>query len=652
MVIERDAAMITCSNCGKQNRPGAKFCQHCGADLSPTRAVPSAAPDRGKPPQPTPGTIAGLVQTVKHWVTGAEPPSPPQTAPSPASTRPLPVETPETETPATEESAATRPVVPLQPTSPAAPQTISRLKPLQRGSMLSHPQDPRRRYGIVTARELPRSIYYCAVNLTCTACGALQPDISSNGLCQQCQTPLQPVLIHERRPRPNGHLADADIEQLIRLSTGHPNILSHRAIIQYQESVYTVVEYPGLWDVLVHDQWQRSPDEALAGAVQVGQVLAYLHDHGFAHAEVGGASIESLVVVGGERSLKLADLSTCARLQLDDAQALRARVNSDVASLAWLLFYLVTGKELSRTSIELAPPAMRPFVERAMQRQYASVQDMLTDFSLLPSAPTPARSLKPSHGQATHPGRQHTRNEDAVVTFTFDKEQKGHSVPIGFYLVADGMGGHDAGDLASRTVNQIVTNWIIKIKVLPDLQKATRKLTTEDVPGELLAQAIQQTNEALLQHGQARGSDLGSTVTAALIIGDVATIANVGDSRTYLLREGRLEQITQDHSLVAQLVSAGIIGPEEVRTHPQRNQIYRCLGHKPIVEVDTFARQMQAGDVLMLCSDGLWEMVPDTQIQRIITGALSPQKACDALVEAANRAGGEDNIAVIVVEIE
>ena len=639
--------MITCPNCGAQNRREAKFCHNCRADLSPTRTMPSTVPKRDKPSRPKRGPISALLQTIKRRRRGAEPLSPPQPAPSPASTRPMPPESPATKAPATP-----RPVTQPQPTPPAVPQTIGRLTPLQRGSILSHPQNTRRRYGILVARELPRSIYYDALDLACPACGVLHSNVPPNGLCQQCQIPLLPVLIHERRQRPNGHLAEADVEQLIRLSAARPNILPHKAIIQYQESVYTVVEHPGRWGVLVRGRRQRSPDEALAGAVQIGQALAYLYDQGFAHSEVGGAGLESLIVVGGEGSVRLADLSTCARLQPDDAQALRAQVNNNVVFLAWLLFYLATGKELSGTSIESTPPALRPFVERAMQGQYASLQDMLTDFSLLPPAPIQTRSLKPSHGQATHPGRQHTRNEDAVATFTFDKEQDGRAVPIGFYLVADGMGGHDAGDLASRTVNQIVTDWIIKTKVLPDLRKATRKLTTEDVPGELLAQAIQQANETLLRRAQAKGSDLGSTVTAALVIGDVATIASVGDSRVYLLRKGRLEQITQDHSLVARLLDAGVIGPEEVRTHPQRNQIYRCLGHKPIVEVDTFTRQLRAGDVLVLCSDGLWEMVQDAEIQRTIEGMRSPQKACDALIEAANRAGGEDNIAVIVVEME
>jgi serine/threonine protein phosphatase PrpC len=635
--------MMTCPNCGKQNRREAKFCRYCGADLSPTRAVSSAVPGRGKQPQSETGTVSGLVQTVKRLVAGTEPPSRPQQTPSPASTRPLPV----SETP-----TDSQPVAPTHARPSMGPQAGERLTPLQRGSILPHPQDPQRRYGIVVARELPRSIYYNALDLTCPACGTLYSSIPPDALCPQCQLSLPPVLIHERRSRTNGYLSGADIEQLVRISAGEPGILPHQAIIQYQDRVFTVVEHPGRWDVLVRAQRQRLPDEALAGAVQIGRALAYLHEHGFAYSEVGGASIESVVVVGGGIDVKLADLSTCSRLQSGDVQALRAQVNTGVVFLAWVLFYLATNKELSRASIEFAPPALRLFVERAMQGEYASIGDMLTDFSLLPSSLTLGRSLKPSHGQATHPGRQHARNEDAVVTFTFDKEQDGHSVPVGFYLVADGMGGHDAGDVASRTVNQIVTDWIIKTKVLPDLRKATRKLTVEDVPGELLTQALRQANEVLLRRGQARDSDLGSTVTAALVIGDVATIASVGDSRTYLLRGGRLERITQDHSLVARLVDAGVIKPEEVRSHPQRNQIYRCLGHKPSVEVDTFTRQLRAGDVLVLCSDGLWEMVLDAEVQRIVEGARSPQKACDALVEAANRAGGEDNIAVIVVEME
>jgi serine/threonine protein phosphatase PrpC len=633
--------MTTCPNCGEQNRPTAKFCRHCGADLLPTGAPLSTALAQDKPAPSETGIFSGLVKMIKRWVMGTGQSSPLQATPPVAPTPSLPTDTPTT----------LHTTSPPRTTPSAAPHPATRFSPLPSGTILPHPLNPGQRYSLVMARELQRSIYYNALDLTCATCGASLSEVPADGLCCQCQVPLLPVLIHERRLRPGERLIEADIEQLIQFSADHSHVQPHRAIIQSQGRVYTVVEHPGRWSVLIRERPQRSPDEALAGAVQIGKALANLHDDGFTYSEADSVIVENLIVAGGEDRITLVDLSTCARLQ-PDATPSSARVNSDVAFVAWLLFYLATGREWSPANVNLAHPTLRPFIEQALQGQYPSVQDLLNDFAHLPSTPRPDRSLKPTHGQATHPGHKHRRNEDAVATFTFDKEQEGRSVPIGFYLVADGLGGHDAGDLASRAVNQIVTDWIIKTKVLPDLSKATRKLTAEDVPGDVLTQAIKQANAALVQHGQARGSDLGSTVTAALVIGDVVTIANVGDSRTYLLRDGRLEQITQDHSLVARLVDAGFIQPEAVRTHPQRNRIYRCLGHAMDVEVDTFTRQLRANDVLLVCSDGLWEMVPDGEIQRIVEDARSPQKACDALVEAANRAGGEDNIGVIVVEME
>jgi serine/threonine protein phosphatase PrpC len=527
------------------------------------------------------------------------------------------------------------------------------LVPLQLGSVLSHPNDPARRYGIATARQLEHSIYYDALDLNCRACGAMLSQIPPYGICSQCQSPLDVELIHERLLPADGPHPDKEIQRLLKLSATHTGILPHRDVLQYREHVYTVVEHPGRWGVLVRGRRQRAPDEALAGVVQIGNTLAYLHGHGFTLSGVDGkGGIESLVAVGGGKDIKLADLSACVPLPTGDSGAVRALTAYAITFLGRLLFYLATNRDLSRVDIGVAPPALRPFIEKSTQGQYAGVDDMLADLALLPSTSPPSRSLKASHGQATHPGQKHARNEDAVVTFTYDKEQDGRAVPIGFYLVADGMGGHDAGDLASRTVNQVVTDRIIKIKVLPDLGKSTRRLTTEDVTADILSEAILKANETILTHGQKAGSDLGSTVTAVLIMGDVATIASVGDSRTYLLREDRFEQVTRDHSLVARLVDAGVIKPEDVRSHPQRNQIYRCLGHKPTIDVDTFTVQLQRGDRLVLCSDGLWEMVQDGDIQALVEDARSPQKACDALIDAANRAGGEDNIAVVVVELE
>jgi serine/threonine protein phosphatase PrpC len=170
-------------------------------------------------------------------------------------------------------------------------------------------------------------------------------------------------------------------------------------------------------------------------------------------------------------------------------------------------------------------------------------------------------------------------------------------------------------------------------------------------PKEWLISAIQQANRAVYDRRRAAGTDMGTTLVAALVVGDRCTIANVGDSRAYHLHPNGITQVTTDHSLVERLVATGQITREEAATHPQRNVIYRTIGDKPRVEVDTFEQQLAPGEALLLCSDGLSGMVPDEQIWQIWRTSTSPQEACDRLVEAANGAGGEDNISVIVVQV-
>ena len=149
-------------------------------------------------------------------------------------------------------------------------------------------------------------------------------------------------------------------------------------------------------------------------------------------------------------------------------------------------------------------------------------------------------------------------------------------------------------------------------------------------------------------HREARG--LGATVTAALIVEGQAFIANVGDSRTYLVRDGKIERVTRDHSLVERLVEMEQITPDEVYEHPSRNLIYRSLGagHAE-VDVDIFIERLQPGDVLLLCCDGLWEMIRDPELLRIITETEDVEQACERLIATANANGGEDNITAVLV---
>lgn len=521
------------------------------------------------------------------------------------------------------------------------------MKPFTPGAIFAQ------RYHILTTRELSYSIYYDAIDLLCpnAACRALQSQIPSGGLCARCSTPLNTVLIHERHVSGEDNLPP-DAAVLALSHTNHPDILLHRDILAFQQAVYTVVEHPGRWGVLVRGRRARSPEDALMVLGPIGRVAIYLHQQGLAFTPATTSlmeNLERLVTFGGNGAVKVADLSACAPFLAHDGG--RAQVARDIAFLGQTLGYLTTGTPPIAGALEAIPEEHRGVIEAALQGQYPTVAAMLASLSMAP-APAIGRPLKPIHGQATDPGRKHARNEDSVVTFTFDKAQQGGAVPIGFYMVADGMGGHDAGDVASRMVYQVVTEWILKSKVLPDLRKETRKLTTENIPGNLLKEAVQAANKVLARHANAQQSNMGSTVTTALIIGNIATIANVGDSRTYLLREGQLRQITQDHSLVARLVQAHVITQEQVRSHPQRNQIFRSLGQQENVEVDTFTVLLSRGDRLILCCDGLWEMVLDAEIQRLVETARSPQQACDALISAANAAGGEDNISVIVVEME
>jgi serine/threonine protein phosphatase PrpC len=224
----------------------------------------------------------------------------------------------------------------------------------------------------------------------------------------------------------------------------------------------------------------------------------------------------------------------------------------------------------------------------------------------------------------TDPGRRRRRNEDSYVL----------EPPL--FAVADGMGGAQAGEIASR----------IAASVLRD--SAGRS------GDETVAMLIQEANKRVYEAAatdDAR-SGMGTTITAALVEDGTVRIGHVGDSRAYRIRDAKLEQLTEDHSLVAELVRSGRLSPEEADVHPQRSVITRALGTDPDVDVDTFTVEARPGDVFMICSDGLTSMVDDDAILEIVErNRVSLDQATRALVDAANKGGGEDNITIVAFEI-
>lgn len=232
---------------------------------------------------------------------------------------------------------------------------------------------------------------------------------------------------------------------------------------------------------------------------------------------------------------------------------------------------------------------------------------------------------KQSWAALTDVGRVRSHNEDAIIA----------DPPL--FAVADGLGGHEAGEIASQ----------IAIETLRD--HAPRK-----PDANALARAVRAANAEVIRaarEGVGR-SGMGTTITAAIVDGTRIVIAQVGDSRAYLLRAGRLTRITDDHSMVADLIRTGQLTEEESRVHPNRSVITRALGTDPNMFADTFEVDGEPGDRLLLCSDGLTTMLTDDVITEKLGGYRDPATAARELIDAANEEGGQDNVSVVVVDIE
>ncbi|MFH1755785.1 MAG: Stp1/IreP family PP2C-type Ser/Thr phosphatase [Candidatus Latescibacterota bacterium] len=240
----------------------------------------------------------------------------------------------------------------------------------------------------------------------------------------------------------------------------------------------------------------------------------------------------------------------------------------------------------------------------------------------------------------TDTGKVRQQNEDSCGSFVpsdpDEREKKGV-----LYIVADGMGGHRGGEVASR----------LAVATIRAHYYSNQAIT----PAAALAEAFQEANRLIYERSQSDETliGMGTTCTAMLIIGQEAFFAHVGDSRAYLSREGALRQITEDHSLVGEMLRAGLITREDARTHPQRNVITKSLGVQKSVQADHPSTPfvIESGDVFLLCSDGLTALVSDDDIKSAL-GAADSNSACSQLIDLANQKGGLDNITVQVIRIE
>jgi serine/threonine protein phosphatase PrpC len=243
-------------------------------------------------------------------------------------------------------------------------------------------------------------------------------------------------------------------------------------------------------------------------------------------------------------------------------------------------------------------------------------------------------------------GRRREVNQDNFVSLLTTVPREGADLSAGLFVVADGMGGHDGGEVASQIAVSTVVRHVMSRFLLPALQdEMTEALQT------LMIAAVQEANQAIYTQAQMSGSDMGTTCTAVLLVGSGLYIAHVGDTRAYLAEPGGLRQLTTDHSTVGRLIQVGQLDPEEAREHPLRNQLYRTVGQQPHVQVDFIYQPIGTASHLLVCSDGLWGMVEDSLIEQAVQRSIWPQDACQELIALANLAGGDDNISAIVVSL-
>jgi len=291
-------------------------------------------------------------------------------------------------------------------------------------------------------------------------------------------------------------------------------------------------------------------------------------------------------------------------------------------------------------------PEEVPVVEEEISE---GLTTMPLDEEELDTAPDVVRRIVPEQfiaGSAYSVGKQRDHNEDSLFTFSATIASNNSIVPFGVYIIADGMGGHQNGEVASEVAVRVMSTHMMN-KLLKPLYSVDSEMPQESLQ-EIMEQGVMLAHEEVIR----RAPGGGTTLTAAMILGNRMTIAHVGDSRAYaVFLDGRMKTLTRDHSLVRRLEELGQITAEEAEIHPQRNVLYRALGQGEPFDPDVSSAPIPKPGYLLICSDGLWGVVSDMDMYQIIAESPSPHRACQALIDAANAAGGPDNITAILVRM-
>jgi protein phosphatase len=449
----------------------------------------------------------------------------------------------------------------------------------------------------------------------CWSCG--HPSTPrGNPVCERCGAPMR-----DRRFLISAHW-ESDVfdafEAFHRLGVDHPGIIAPIDVFRQGGVLYSVVPYGGE-GLMIDEAAPLSNERLLYIAQRVLGMLAWLHRRGVRMRWLNRANL----LVAPDGTVRFFDPEVDQVLpgpvppeqQVEvlrsAGEMLRRYCNIEADGLAELLGTLENGESPGLT---------------AFGRRLEALHD---DWA--------ARSYSPWDAAMSDVGLTRQLNEDNWGWLRLSERAR-------LYVVADGMGGHDGGEVASAMAVQTIC------RVARERESAPPQ--GDDAVEEMLDTAFQSANNTVKENAEAKGTDMGTTLVSCLIVDNrVGFMANVGDSRGYLLRDSSLHQVSRDHSLVQKMVERGRLTADEARNHPHSNILLRTVGTERDVEIDIFRVELAPGDRLLMCSDGLWGEVEDRDIESILNTYTDPRIAARELIRAAHHGGGKDNVTLLIVTI-
>lgn len=409
-------------------------------------------------------------------------------------------------------------------------------------------------------------------------------------------------------------------EKFFELALDHPGLAPPIQVLRKGDQLLSIVPYNGE-GLMLDEAAPLSNARVLDVGQRIAGMIALLHRHGVKLVGLNRANM----LISPDNTVRLFDLEVAS---VRDGPVPEGERASEIQALGFIL----------RRYCNVEAEDVTAFMASTEDGEYPSAASF--GRAVEQSFPTyEGITYRPLTGAMSDVGLVRQLNEDNWGWRKLSERAR-------LYVVADGMGGHDGGEVASDLAVRTIC------KVAFSSEQDGHDPSDMDAVESLLDNAFQTANNTVKSQAEEKGNDMGTTLVALLVIEHrVAFLANVGDSRAYLIRDGRLHQVSKDHSLVAKMVERGKLTKEEARVHPHSNILLRTVGTERDVEIDIFRVDVEKGDRILMCSDGLWGEVEDVDIEGILNTYGDPRIASRELVRAAHQGGGKDNVTLAIVQV-